>query len=287
METLTKICDCVPKDFDPVAFAPKTKPSPLGVLRCEQETFRMWHQAQHSTCRVTEAGNVGNRAIWILRFRQQTDASRVARCFEHLGSRCGPVTCGNLRILPKLIKQLWRLERDTAFSVRHRNVELIEAFQEDAVAGRYLQSHPAVGVSTIAVPCQRHLIFPRLLCHVFNGTSHKQSGLQNRLKAVADTKQQLIAPQKFPHSVVQLSSKLARKNYSRTKVVSIAEPARDTQNLILAEPGRIFEQSEKMDSFRRRTRQLKRVSRLNIAIRTRVCSTQTRSSHEIQFDFIT
>lgn len=268
-QVLSKICNGIPEDFDPVAFTTEASARPLRVLCCKKKTFRVRHQAEDPARGVANAGNVRDGTIRILRFRQQINSSRIAGRLHHLVSGRRPITCGNLSVLTQRVQQRWMLECNSALGVSHRDVKFINAPQEDAVAGCHFQSHPAVGVPAVAVPGQSDLIFPRFFRCVFNAATHQQTSLQNRLKSVADAEHQFVGLQEFSHGFVELTSKLAGKNHTCTKVVAIAESARDTQNLIPTELGGIFEEAEKMNSIRRRTGQLKRMSRFNVTIRSR------------------
>ena len=148
----------------------------------------------------------------------------------------------------------------------HGNIQFINAFEKHAVAGSDLQSDPAIGVSTVGIPCQCDLVFPGFLCGIFHAATHQQAGFQDRLKAIADSEHQFVGLQKFTHGFIELTAKLTRKNDSRAQVVSVTEPARHAQNLVLAQQIRIFQQAEQVDSVGRRTRQFKRVSGLGITI---------------------
>lgn len=158
------------------------------------------------------------------------------------------------------------LQSDSTFSMSHWDIEFINPFQEHTVAGRDFQPHPAIGVATVGVPGQSHLIFQRFLCEVLDTASHQQAGFQDRLKPVADPEDQFVGLQKFSHGVIQLPAQLARKDDSGAEVIAVAEATGDAENLELAESRGIFEQTKQVNSFCGSTSQFKRVSGFNVAV---------------------
>ena len=150
--------------------------------------------------------------------------------------------------------------------MRHGDVELVNTRQEKTLRRRDLQTHPAIGIPPVAVPGQSDLIFPGLLGSVLDSAPHKQAGLQDRLKPVADSQNEFVSQQKLPHCVVQLSSQLTREDHAGSQIVTVTESTRDTQNLVLTEPRRVFQQSKQMQPLGRSPSQLEGMRGLDVAV---------------------
>lgn len=147
--------------------------------------------------------------------------------------------------------------------------DLIDASQEDVVVAQVGQIHPQRGVSTVVVPGERRLWFCICVRCYSSRSIGKNSRLEQCLKAVADSEDQLVSRQKFLQSIGQPTSQMARKNDARADVVSIAETTRDTECLKTGQHGGIFKNSQEVDSLGLRAAHFKGVRGFRIAVRTR------------------
>ena len=230
----------------------------------------MRHEAEDSSRRITQPGDVGGGTVGIpgvtlvggMRFRTANGSVRVCRwprgVFE-----------GNLASLAPLVDDRVVPHNDPAFRMSDWQVDLVDAAQEDVIRRGDSAMNPARGVLAVVVPGQCGICRSLLLGIVPTASPHWQdAGFEQSLKPVADAENQFVRREKLLNRVSEMSSQLAGEDDTRSDVVTITEPAGDTENLVLVEQLGLFDQPEEVDASGMASTQIKGVRGLPIAVRT-------------------
>ena len=119
------------------------------------------------------------------------------------------------------------------------DVDAFEATSEDTVLGIDPQMHPAVFEFIGIVIRKGH----SLLCPVCRERPGQKSNLYHDLEAIADADDQLAGLNKFRQSVAELVLDFVGKDLASGHIVSITESARQGEDLVIAERGRLLSEA--------------------------------------------
>ena len=145
------------------------------------------------------------------------------------------------------------------FAVCDWQVHRLNPAEEDAIAATRTQAHPAVCVTTVVIPSQSDPI------SLWIGLD-EQSGFNQCLKAIADTENQLSVISELPQFIQQVMLDLQRQHLSGADIVTVAEPAGDAEDVMVMHLPGIGNERIDMHDLGARTGQLKRVSRILVAV---------------------
>lgn len=152
-------------------------------------------------------------------------------------------------MLSELFEELWLADGNATFCVSDGHVEFVDIAQKHAVAGGDFEADPAIGVSAVAVPCERDVGFEATFGGPGDSAAHQQAGFEDGLEAVADAEHEFVGGEELPDGIVELSAELTGEDDAGTEVISVAEAAGDAEDLEIRESCGIFEQSVEVQSF--------------------------------------
>jgi len=152
-------------------------------------------------------------------------------------------------VLPELFEQLRLAYGDASFCVSDGHVEFVDIAEKRAVAGGDFEAYPAIGISTVAVPCECDFGFESTFGGAGDTAAHQQSGFEDGLEAIADAEDQFVGREELTDGIVELSAKLAGEDNSGSEVITVAEAAGNAEDLKIGESGGIFEQSVEVQAF--------------------------------------
>jgi hypothetical protein len=112
------------------------------------------------------------------------------------------------------------------FAVCDWQVHRLNPAEEDAIAAARTQSHPAVGVATVVVPSQSDSI------SLWIGF-YEQPRLNQCLKAIADTENQLPIITELPQFIQQVMLDLQRQHLAGADVVAVAESTGNAEDVMV------------------------------------------------------
>lgn len=226
-----KIFDRVAKQPHPVPLGCQPVPGPLWVLRRQHVSFRMRHQAENPACRIADTGHIPLGTIWI--HRKPTGFTVRIR-----------IAKDDLPGLFQSFQDPFLPANEIPLAVGDRYVHAVVTFQEGALARVDCEMDPAILEAAMRIVGQRGdgaFVIPR----------NEKPGLENRLKAVADTKNQLVLVAENSQHFAEKMKQLVGEDFPRGYVVAEGEAAGDDQYLELLEKGWMFPKSIYVKTFRR------------------------------------
>ncbi|MEY4186997.1 MAG: hypothetical protein RIT02_2031 [Planctomycetota bacterium] len=152
-------------------------------------------------------------------------------------------------MLPELFEQLRLAYGDASFCVSDGHVEFVDIAEKRAVAGGDFEAYPAIGISTVAVPCECDFGFESTFGGAGDTAAHQQSGFEDGLEAIADAEDQFVGREELTDGIVELSAKLAGEDNAGSEVITVAEATGNAEDLEIGESGGIFEQSVEVQAF--------------------------------------
>jgi len=215
------------------------------------ESFRVWHEAKHSSGFVTQAGEIAPASVGVIRItvhiRRALRRRDVGdRILTGIGDGLQTVSAG---------------EEHASFTMGNRQLVHAARVEEDTAIGPGTQSHPPVLEA-------RWLVLG-------NGTAARSvavipewqdAGLHEHLEAVADAEHDLAAPDECVERIAQVAAHLRRKDPSGSNVVAVTEPTWDGERLELVEHRRMLDQPADVHARGTRTGQFPGVLGLEVAI---------------------
>lgn len=242
-KALRKVPHGISEKLQPCALFRRFAAGPLWVLRGVDEALGMRHEAEHASRAVADAGHVALGAVRIADSRVRVvPQHELLRRFEAIER--GPIPAAELPL-----------------SVRDGQLEAVDVVEKNALPASGAKAHPAALEPARLVPRERGAL-PFCIVAV------EQPALDEHLKAVADAEDQLAGVAKRGERIGEMVLELVAVNAPGRKIVAVAEPARQAEDLVVVSEPRRLEPTIEMHDLSRGAGALERIGAFRVAIRT-------------------